>query len=63
MSGSIPSACPSGVDVDVVLGSRIVGAADFARTPGERRYALLVVSFLALVYTFNFMDRQIMSVL
>ncbi|WBO21689.1 spinster family MFS transporter [Sphingomonas abietis] len=31
--------------------------------PRDRRYALVVASFLALVYSFNFMDRQIMSVL
>jgi hypothetical protein len=27
------------------------------------RYRYTVVSFLAVVYTFNFMDRQIMSIL
>ena len=31
--------------------------------PSERRYALVVASFLAVVYSFNFMDRQIMSIL
>jgi MFS family permease len=29
----------------------------------NRRYALVVASFLALVYSFNFMDRQILSIL
>jgi sugar phosphate permease len=30
---------------------------------GHTRYRYIVVSFLAVVYTFNFMDRQIMSIL
>ena len=29
----------------------------------SRRYAVIVASFLALVYSFNFMDRQILSIL
>ncbi len=46
--------------VDVAAESR---EGEAARSARERRYALFVASFLALVYTFNFMDRQIMSVL
>ncbi|MDB5467562.1 MAG: hypothetical protein JWQ46_2324, partial [Phenylobacterium sp.] len=37
-----------------------------AAAPGARTttgYRYLVVWFLAIVYTFNFMDRQIMSIL
>jgi MFS family permease len=29
----------------------------------SRRYAVIVASFLALIYSFNFMDRQILSIL
>src|SRR3546814_9223549 len=32
-------------------------------TPASKRYRYLVVAVLAVVYTFNFMDRQIMSIL
>lgn len=40
----------------------IAPAAPLAAVP-SRRYSYFVVGFLAVVYTFNFMDRQIMSIL
>lgn len=38
-------------------------AAAMTRAPAARSYRYMVVCFLAVVYTFNFMDRQIMSIL
>lgn len=38
-------------------------AAAVTRAPAARSYRYFVVWFLAIVYTFNFMDRQIMSIL
>lgn len=49
--------------------ARTAGTTSAAPMPGElpnaprRRYALFVASFLAVVYSFNFMDRQILSIL
>ena len=39
------------------------GLADTGTQPGVGRYRYVVAGFLALVYAFNFMDRQIMSIL
>ncbi len=63
MSGPIAGACPSSVDVAAGSAGSESREGEAARSARERRYALFVASFLALVYTFNFMDRQIMSVL
>ena len=38
-------------------------AASVPATPASKSYRYLVVIVLAVVYTFNFMDRQIMSIL
>ena len=38
-------------------------AASISATPASKSYRYLVVIVLAVVYTFNFMDRQIMSIL
>ena len=36
---------------------------DGAASPGESRYRFVVLAMLLLVYTFNFLDRQILSIL
>jgi MFS family permease len=47
-----------------VQGSQKLGSIERMETAGQHpSYRYAVVTFLAIVYTFNFMDRQIMSVL
>lgn len=43
------------------MGQRMM--VDGAASPGESRYRFVVLAMLLLVYTFNFLDRQILSIL
>ncbi|MEO1016031.1 MAG: MFS transporter [Pseudomonadota bacterium] len=43
--------------------TQVAGAAEAADTPGSDRYKWYVLGVLTLVYTFNFVDRQIIAIL